>query len=88
MSSPIAARIQTYTTTIAPILRFVMDLPGEKKHMDIPKWLYDLTGGDGKSYKVSYGRGYCPDYGNAELIAAHARAYFLRSDRMRPQLET
>jgi len=56
------------------ILRFVMDLPGEKKHMDIPKWLYDLTGGDGKSYKVSYGRGYCPNYANAELIAAHARA--------------
>lgn len=56
------------------ILRFVMDLPGEKKHMDIPKWLYDLTGGDGKYYKVSYGRGYCPDYANAELIAAHARA--------------
>ncbi len=56
------------------ILRFVMDLPGEKKHMDIPQWLYDLTGGDGKTYKVSYGRGYCPNYANAELIAAHARA--------------
>lgn len=56
------------------ILRFVMDLPGEKKHMDIPKWLYDLTGGDGKHYKTPYGRGYCPDYGNTELIAAHDRA--------------
>lgn len=56
------------------ILRFVMDLPGEKKHMDIPKWLYDLTGGDGKTYKTPYGRGYCPDYENSELIAAHERA--------------
>jgi hypothetical protein len=56
------------------ILRFVMDLPGDKKHMDIPKWLYDLTGGDGKHYKTPYGRGYCPDYGNSELIAAHERA--------------
>lgn len=55
------------------ILRFVMDLPGGKKHMDIPQWLYDQTG-DGRYYKVSYGRGYCPNYDNETLIEAHARA--------------
>ena len=55
------------------ILRFVMDLPGQKKHMDIPKWLYDQTGRDGKYYKVPYGSGYCPNYENPELIDAHRR---------------
>ena len=55
------------------ILRFVMDLPGKKKHLDIPGWLYDLTG-DGKFYKVDYGSGYCPDYDNPVLMDAHRRA--------------
>lgn len=55
------------------ILRLVMDVPGSKKHMDIPQWLYDKTG-DGKFYKVSYGRGYSPNYDNPVLIEAHARA--------------
>ena len=55
------------------ILRLVMDVPGGKKHMDIPQWLYDKTG-DGKFYKVSYGRGYSPNYENPVLIEAHARA--------------
>ncbi|MDD3214725.1 MAG: DUF4832 domain-containing protein [Eubacteriales bacterium] len=55
------------------ILRFVLDVPGSKKHLDIPKWLYNQTK-DGQYYKVSYGRGYCPDYANETLIAAHRRA--------------
>lgn len=54
------------------ILRFVMDKPGEKRHMDIPQWLFDETG-DGQTYSISYGRGYCPDYANETLIRAHAR---------------
>ncbi len=56
------------------ILRFVMDLPGQKKHTDIPGWLYDMTGGDGKFYKVSYGSGYSPNYANPVLMDAHSRA--------------
>lgn len=36
MSSPIAARIQTYTTTIAPILRFVMDSPYAHRDVSLP----------------------------------------------------
>ncbi len=55
------------------ILRFVMDVPGSKKHLDIPQWLYEQTK-DGKYYNVSYGRGYCPDYTNETLIDAHRRA--------------
>lgn len=56
------------------ILRFVLDKPGEKKHMDIPQWLYDETEGDGLYYSISYGRGYCPNYENETLIRAHTRA--------------
>ena len=56
------------------ILRFVVDMPGKKKHMDIPKWLYDMTGRDGKYYKVSYGSGYSPNYANPALLDAHRRA--------------
>lgn len=62
------------------ILRFVMDVPGDKKHLDIPRWLYDLTG-DGEYYRVSYGRGYCPNYENPELIEAHARAIAALGER-------
>ena len=62
------------------ILRFVMDVPGEKKHLDIPEWLYDLTG-DGKYYRTSYGRGYCPNYDNQTLIEAHARAVSALGER-------
>ncbi len=55
------------------VLRFVMDVPGPKKHMDIPEWLYDLTG-DGTHYRTDYGRGYSPNYENPLLIQAHAAA--------------
>ncbi|NLI22774.1 MAG: DUF4832 domain-containing protein [Clostridiales bacterium] len=56
------------------IFRFVMDVPGDRKHMDIPAWLYQATGKDGIAYRVSYGRGYSPDYQNPLLIEAHAKA--------------
>ena len=55
------------------ILRFVMDVPGKKKHRDIPQWLHARTNADGKDYKVSYGRGYSPNYENPALIEAHRR---------------
>ena len=56
------------------ILRFILDLPGNKKHRDIPDWLWKKTGKDGKAYNVSYGQGYSPDYENPTLIEAHAKA--------------
>ena len=56
------------------IFRFVMDVPTEKKHRDIPEWLYKLTNMDGKAYHVTYGRGYSPNYENPVLIDAHAKA--------------
>lgn len=61
------------------ILRFVMDLPGEKKHADIPDWLRKRTKGD--FYKVSYGRGYCPDYADEALIAEHKKVIAALGER-------
>lgn len=55
------------------VLRFICDLPGEEAHMDIPQWLYDLTG-DGDFYDTSYGKGYSPDYSNAVFISYHRKA--------------
>lgn len=55
------------------VLRFVCDVPGETRHMDIPDWLYEETG-DGQWYNTSYGKGYSPDYGNPLFIEYHARA--------------
>lgn len=56
------------------ILRFICDIPGEERHMDIPKWLYEKTGEAGTWYDGEYGKGFAPDYNNAELIACHAKA--------------
>ena len=55
------------------VLRFVCDIPREEEHMDIPDWLYERTG-DGTWYDTSYGRGYSPDYNNADFLTAHQRA--------------
>ena len=55
------------------IFRFVMDVPTEKSHRDIPEWLYKKTNMDGKAYHVTYGRGYSPNYENPVLIDAHAK---------------
>lgn len=52
------------------ILRFVMDYPSTPDHRDIPQWLYEATGQDG----VAYSGGYSPNYNNAALIDAHAKA--------------
>lgn len=56
------------------ILRFVCDIPGEERHMDIPDWLYEKTGEAGTWYDGEYGKGFAPDYNNEELIACHAKA--------------
>lgn len=55
------------------VLRFVCDIPGESTHMDIPDWLYQLTG-DGTFYDTSYGKGYSPDYSNEVFIQYHKAA--------------
>lgn len=56
------------------VLRFVLDKPGSKKHMDIPQWLFDEINGDGEYYNISYGRGFNPNYENPLLIQAHRNA--------------
>ena len=38
------------------VLRFVCDVPGKEKHMDIPKWLYEKTDHAGTWYDVEFGR--------------------------------
>lgn len=52
------------------VFRLVCDLPGSEEHMDIPQWLYDITG-DGSFYDISYGKGYSPNYANETFIQAH-----------------
>jgi len=63
------------------ILRFVLDMPGQKDHRDIPDWLYDLIGGDGTAYRSSYGKGFSPNYENELLIQAHAEAIAALGER-------
>lgn len=56
------------------VLRFLCDKPGKEKHMDIPRWLYDKTGGNGAYYSYSGKQGYSPDYADPVLIEAHRKA--------------
>lgn len=56
------------------VLRFLCDVPGDEKHMDIPDWLYEKMEGAGDWYDMDYGKGYSPDYGNEIMIAAHEQA--------------
>lgn len=55
------------------VIRFVCDKPSDKKHMDIPYWLYQKTK-DGTFYNTDYGMGYSPDYSNEIFIEAHKKA--------------
>ena len=41
------------------VLRFVCDIPGEEKHMDIPQWLYDKTDHAGTWYDMGVWKGIC-----------------------------
>lgn len=56
------------------VFRFYMDYPTEKKHMDIPDWLYKKIKEDGTWYNTSYGKGFSPNYDNEILIAYHKKA--------------
>ncbi|HIU16129.1 MAG TPA: DUF4832 domain-containing protein [Candidatus Ventricola intestinavium] len=53
------------------VLRFVMDIPGDRAHADLPAWLMEKT--QGRAYSCEYGQGYCPDYTDETLIQAHER---------------
>lgn len=56
------------------VLRFVCDMPGEEKHMDIPEWLYEKSGEAGTWYDGDYGKGFAPDYNNETFIFCHTQA--------------
>ena len=55
------------------IIRLYMDYPQADRHLDIPDWLYDETGGDGEYYDIEYGRGFSPNYSNAKIIDYHKK---------------
>lgn len=55
------------------VLRFMCDVPGDEKHLDIPMWLYQKTR-DGAYYESEYGSGYSPDYSNEVFLDAHGKA--------------
>ena len=56
------------------VFRFVLDVPRDEAHMDIPDWLYEATRANGDHYDVVYGKGYSPDYSGPILIKAHQKA--------------
>lgn len=53
------------------VFRFVTDVPGPDKHLDIPDWLFEKIGGDGEYYDTKYGKGFSPDYSNPLFISYH-----------------
>ncbi len=55
------------------VIRFMCDVPGDRDHIDIPKWLYDRTG-NGTHYNTELGRGYSPDYSDATFKRSHKKA--------------
>ncbi len=55
------------------VIRFMCDVPGKNDHMDIPGWLYDITD-KGTHYSTSIGKGFSPDYADADFIKYHRKA--------------
>lgn len=56
------------------VLRFVCDIPGKEKHMDIPEWLYEKSGHAGTWYDMELGKGFAPDYNNEQIIQHYTKA--------------
>lgn len=56
------------------VFRFVMDVPSDEPHMDLPDWLFEKIGGSGDFYDLEYGRGFSPDYADPVLIDFHRKA--------------
>lgn len=63
------------------VFRFVCDAPGKTKHLDIPDWLFNATGGSGDYYDNAYGKGFSPDYSNPVFIQFHKKAIKAIGDR-------
>ena len=53
------------------VFRFVVDVPGDTAHMDIPDWLFEKINRDGEFYDNQYGKGFSPNYSNPVLIKYH-----------------
>lgn len=56
------------------VFRFVCDIPGDEKHLDIPDWLYEEIDQEGDWYDTDYGQGFSPNYLNKTLIERHRQA--------------
>jgi len=63
------------------VFRFVLDVPGETTHMDIPDWLFAKINGDGEFYDNQYGKGFSPNYSNPVLIKCHRLVIKALGDR-------
>ena len=64
------------------ILRFVMDVPGDVAHRDIPDWLYEKMGDSPPgAYQTPSGQGFSPDYADFTLMAAHKKAIAALGER-------
>lgn len=63
------------------VFRFVLDVPGETTHMDIPDWLFAKINEDGEFYDNAYGKGFSPNYSNPVLIKYHHLAIKALGDR-------
>lgn len=56
------------------IIRFYLDNPADRAHLDIPDWLHGAIGAyEGTAYNTSVGRGFSPNYGDSSLIFEHRR---------------
>lgn len=57
------------------IIRFVMDVPGDERHIDIPDWLMQELGDEaGTYYENDMGVGFSPNYMNQTLVRHHRDA--------------
>jgi hypothetical protein len=55
------------------VFRFILDIPGDSIHIDIPDWLFDKIDSDGDFYVNAYGIGFSPNYANPILIDSHRK---------------
>ncbi len=63
------------------VFRFVLDVPGDSNHIDIPDWLFERIEGIGDFYNNSYGSGFSPNYSNPILIEYHRKAILALGNR-------
>ncbi len=63
------------------VFRFVLDVPRDDAHKDIPDWLFERINGEGNFYENEYGKGFSPDYSNPTLLKHHQLAVQALGDR-------